>query len=216
MCLSHRSVTKDQTERNMISTQRFSSSFCFPFWKCSICLVLFLTDIANLFVTLARQNLPLLEYADEFSQLAVLMAFDDMMLISLFWIGANHHQPVDLPDTTGLSWREAIIRCLESVYPWSRTTPHPEPSPPSSRCAEPKPEPTTDGEPCMPATINEPSPRSATELEIIPEPEPLGASEQVCAGNSARREGVGHGQRESGGKLRPPHHGWGWAELCGL
>ncbi len=67
------------------------------------------------------------------------------MLNSLFWIGAYHHRPTDLPDTNGLNWREAIIRCLESIYPLSRTTQDPEPSPPSSRCAEQKPEPTADG-----------------------------------------------------------------------
>ncbi|KAK2878539.1 hypothetical protein Q8A67_019330 [Cirrhinus molitorella] len=55
--------------------------------------------------------------------LAQISASDDAMLNSLFWIGANYHRPVDLPDTTGLSWREGILRCLESVRPQSRTSP---------------------------------------------------------------------------------------------
>ncbi|KAL0189336.1 hypothetical protein M9458_016435, partial [Cirrhinus mrigala] len=90
-----------------------------------------------------------------------------------------YHCPTDLPKTTGLSWRKAIIRCLEIVYPQSRAQPDPEPSPPSPCCAEPKLEPTTDGEP-MPAAINEPSLRRATELETAPEPETLGSSDRVC------------------------------------
>jgi len=35
-------------------------------------------------------------------------------LKSLFWIGANYHHPADLTGTSGLGWREAVIRCLES------------------------------------------------------------------------------------------------------
>ncbi len=59
-------------------------------------------------------------------------------------------------NTTGLSWREAIIRCLESVYPRSRTQLDSEPSPPSPRSVEHKPEPTADREP-PPAATDEPS-----------------------------------------------------------
>ncbi|KAL0164047.1 hypothetical protein M9458_039800, partial [Cirrhinus mrigala] len=121
-------------------------------------------DVAARFTTLAYKDLTLLKYAVEFSQLTVLM------VLAL---------PAVLPDTTGLNWREAIIRCLESIRPPSRTTPDPEASPPSPCCTEPKPKPTVDGEP-MPASINGPSPRRATELEIVPEPESLGASDQVC------------------------------------
>ncbi|ROL45287.1 hypothetical protein DPX16_17898 [Anabarilius grahami] len=45
------------------------------------------------------------------------VVFGDKTLKSLFWIWFNYHHPVDLPDTSGLNWRDAIIRCLESVYP---------------------------------------------------------------------------------------------------
>ncbi|KAL0157146.1 hypothetical protein M9458_048392, partial [Cirrhinus mrigala] len=51
---------------------------------------------------------------------------------------------------------------------WSGSTPDPEPSPPSPRCAEPTSEPTTDGEPKRAAT-DELSPTGATELRIAPE-----------------------------------------------
>ncbi len=114
------------------------------------------------------KNLPLLEYAVEFSQLVVLTAFDNVTLNSLFWIGANYHRPVDLPDTTGLCWREAIIRCLESIYPRSRTQPDSEPHPPSPCCAEQEPE---------PAVTNEPN--GTTELRNALEPESV-TSDQNC------------------------------------
>ncbi len=55
---------------------------------------------------LARRDLPLEEFAQEFSGLAVWTGLDDAMLNSLLWIGANSHRSMDLPDTTGLSWRE--------------------------------------------------------------------------------------------------------------
>ncbi len=79
---------------------------------------------------------------------------------------------------TGLSWREAIIRCLESVYPRSRAQPDPEPRSPSPHCAEPKPEPTDDGVP-EPAATDEPSANGATELRIAAEPELFMTSDQV-------------------------------------
>ncbi|XP_016389017.1 deleted in malignant brain tumors 1 protein-like, partial [Sinocyclocheilus rhinocerous] len=46
------------------------------------------------------------------------MALDDATLNSLFWIGANYHHPIDLPDTTGLE--------LEGRYP-PVSSPDPEP-----------------------------------------------------------------------------------------
>ncbi len=120
------------------------------------------------FTSLARKDLPLLEYAVEF----VLTAFDDAVLNSLFWIGGNYHRHIDLPDTTGLNW------CLESVYLRSRAQPDPEPSPPTPRDAELKPEPTIDGEPET-ATADEQSLHGATELRIAAEPELLMTSVQV-------------------------------------
>ncbi len=58
---------------------------------------------------------PLLRELREFCGLAKAKALDDATILSLFWHGANSHRPVDLPETTGLSWREGIFRCLESV-----------------------------------------------------------------------------------------------------
>ncbi len=86
-------------------------------------------EVTKLFSALARRDLPFVEYAREFCGLAVCTALDDAKLNSLFWIGANYHSPMDLPDTTGLSWREGILRCLESVQLWSRTSLPSSPSP---------------------------------------------------------------------------------------
>ncbi|ROL45317.1 Retrotransposon-derived protein PEG10 [Anabarilius grahami] len=58
-----------------------------------------------------------------------------------------------LVDTTGLRWREAIIRCLESITTRSRTQPDPEPeSPPST--VEYSCVPTADGDLPPAAIIN--------------------------------------------------------------
>ncbi|KAL0185483.1 hypothetical protein M9458_021180, partial [Cirrhinus mrigala] len=68
----------------------------------------------------------------------------------LFWIGANYHHPVDLNDTTGLCWREAIIQCLESIRCRSRTTPDPEPNPPPPPAQSQSPSPPQMESPCPP------------------------------------------------------------------
>ncbi len=169
---------------------------CFP----SVCFPM--DPLASLFTS--RKNLPLLEYASEFSQLTVLTAFDGAALNSLFWFGANYHRPFDLPDTTGLSWREAIIRCLESVLPRSRAQPDTEPSPPSPRCA--KPEPADDGEPETAAT-NEPSPYEATEQDRRGAEAASDFRPGARAGFNTRHKGKSCGQRDRREELRPLHHG---------
>ncbi len=121
------------------------------------------TEWAAKFSAVALESHDLVTFALSFTRLAITCPLDDECLKSLFWIGVNCHRPVDLPDTTGLNCREAIIRCLESVLPRFRTPPDPEPSPPSPRCAKQKPEPTA---------TDKPSPRRATEPRIAPEPEP--------------------------------------------
>ncbi|KAI2649219.1 Filamentous hemagglutinin [Labeo rohita] len=72
--------------------------------------------------------------------------------------------------TTGLSWREAIIRCPESVYLQSETQPNPVPSLPSPCGAEHQPEPSDDREPEH-TMIDEPLLYGATEPRIVMEPE---------------------------------------------
>ncbi len=74
-------------------------------------------ELAVRFAALARRSQDMEDFAGDFSCFAVNTTFDDEALKSLFKFGANCHHPVDLPDTTGLNWREANIRCLESVRP---------------------------------------------------------------------------------------------------
>ncbi len=66
---------------------------------------------------------------------------------------------------------------VSAVDDLARSTPDPEPSPPSPRGAEHQPDPTGDGEP-FPAAINEPAQSRATERKIAPEVEP-NPSDQV-------------------------------------
>ncbi len=80
-------------------------------------------DAASRFAALAHQGLPFYEFAGEFCKLAAATAWYDATLNKLFWLGANHHRPVDLPDTTGLSCREGVFRCLGSVRARARTSP---------------------------------------------------------------------------------------------
>ncbi|ROL32997.1 hypothetical protein DPX16_5892 [Anabarilius grahami] len=102
----------------------------------------------------------------------------DETIKSLFWIGASYHHPVDLPDTSGLAWREAIIRCLESICPRSRTQSDPEPSPPPPSTTETLRQPPADEEQ-PPTTMSKPEPEEeGTVPTITLEPEPQSESDQ--------------------------------------
>ncbi|KAF4107357.1 hypothetical protein G5714_011721 [Onychostoma macrolepis] len=70
-------------------------------------------DTTARIATLAYRDLPFYEYAGEFCKLTATV--DDAALNRLIWLGANYHHPMNLPDTTGLSWREGIFQCLGSV-----------------------------------------------------------------------------------------------------
>ncbi len=105
--LLHSSSTRDRTLDLKNSKRRPFSLFCFRF----------LYFPATKFAALAHQDLPFVEYTREFCGLANFATLDDATLNSLFWIGVNCHRPVDLPDTTGLSWREGILRCASGPDP---------------------------------------------------------------------------------------------------
>ncbi len=104
-----------------------------------------------------------------------------------------------------LAWNGSRFFTVSSEDDLASSTPDSEPSPPSPHCAEPKP-----------TATDEPSPYGATELRMAEESEVLVMSDQVRASYSTRHEGEGCGQRERREKLRPLHHGWGWAYCVDL
>ncbi len=88
-------------------------------------------------LALSRRNLSFVEFAGEFCKLAAVTELHDAAILHLFRLGANYQRPMDLPDTTGLCWREGIYRCLGSYR--SRVEPSPRVSPlaPSSSSLSP-------------------------------------------------------------------------------
>lgn len=117
--------------------------------------------LAAQFAAFAQSGLNLMDYTLQFSRLAVRSSYDDEIL-------KNYYHQVDLSDTQGLDWREAILQYLESVYPRSVPQPDPEHSPPSPLTMEvTTPEPPADGElppapktePVMTAPTNTPEPK---------------------------------------------------------
>ncbi len=72
---------------------------------------------------LSRRNLPFVEFAGEFCGLAAVSELHDAAILHLFRLGANYQRPMDLPDTTGLCWREGIYRCLGSYRSRVETSP---------------------------------------------------------------------------------------------
>ncbi len=90
-------------------------------------------EFAAGFLALIRRDLSFVEYAGEFCGLAVVTELHDTAILHLFQLGAKYHCPMDLPDTTGLCWREGIYRCLGSFRSRVETSPLVSPlAPPSS------------------------------------------------------------------------------------
>ncbi len=80
-------------------------------------------EFAACVLALSRRNLSFGEFAGEFCKLAVVTELHDAAILHLFRLGANYQRPVDLPDTTGLCWREGIYRCLGSYRSRVETSP---------------------------------------------------------------------------------------------
>ncbi len=74
---------------------------------------------ATEFVALACRDLPFVEFAREFCRLAAAKAWEDATINSLFWIEANYHRPVDLPDWAGGKGSSGV---------WRESSPDPEPA----------------------------------------------------------------------------------------
>ncbi|KAK2881359.1 hypothetical protein Q8A67_018627 [Cirrhinus molitorella] len=66
-------------------------------------------EFAARFIALAQRSQDLEDFVRDFSYFATTTTFDNETLKSLFWIGANSHHSVDLPDTTGLNWRKVNV-----------------------------------------------------------------------------------------------------------
>ncbi len=59
------------------------------------------------FITVAQASHDPLTYVKAFVALALTSSLDGNVLLSLFWLGITYHQPVELPDTDNLDWKEA-------------------------------------------------------------------------------------------------------------
>ncbi|ROJ25421.1 hypothetical protein DPX16_3586 [Anabarilius grahami] len=134
------------------------------------------------FITVAQESHDFFHFATNFCFLAKQTSLEDDTLKDLFWIGANLYHATHLPDTTGLSWREAVFWCLESMRSRFRTRPDPEPSPSPPRLTTP--EPPADWK-LPPAATLEPTPEEEVELNIAPEPKHRHESDQGCEPTSS-------------------------------
>lgn len=133
----------------------------------------------GLFILVAQEITSLLIFIEKCSHLAVTFPLGDENLKTLFWIGANFHHSVDLPDTTGLDWRETVIRCLERILSRSRAQSDPEHS-----------QPFTDRE-LQPAVTRSPEPEEKrTALTLSPEVELPRESDQGFESATSADEGI--------------------------
>ncbi len=88
-------------------------------------------------LALIRRDLSFVEFAGEFCGLASVTELHDAAILHLFRLGAKYQRPMDLPDTTGLCWREGIYRCLGSYRSRVETSPRVSPLAPFSSSSSP-------------------------------------------------------------------------------
>lgn len=134
-------------------------------------------DLAAEFTAFAHEGLPVLEYNVRFCQLTLGSHFDDKTLKSLYWVGANYYNPLDLPEISKGTWREPLLKCMECTYPLlilsntANTDNEPKPNADQETqkmyAMDPVPEPV----PAM-----EPEPAASS----IPETKPAVQFDQVC------------------------------------
>ncbi len=146
----------------------------FEMFFCCSCFFSVAMEVAAHFIALDCQDLPFIEYSCEFCRLAAATALDKATILSLFWHGANSHRPVDLPDTTGLRWREGILRCLENALPQARISPPSSVALSSPQLSAANTESTPEPAPVQELTESTPEPAPVQELtESTPEPAPF-------------------------------------------
>ncbi len=161
--------------------QKVSSAFfphvlfsVFEMFFCCSCFFSVAMEVATHFIALDCQDLPFIEYSCEFCRLAAATALDKATILSLFWHGANSHRPVDLPNTTGLRWREGILRCLENALPQARISPPSSVALSSPQLSAANTESTPEPAPVQELTESTPEPAPVQELtESTPEPAPF-------------------------------------------
>ncbi|ROL42805.1 hypothetical protein DPX16_8551 [Anabarilius grahami] len=132
------------------------------------------------FIALAQESHDFFVYSSRFFLFAVSSQLEDEELRKLYRIGASYNGPCVLPDTTGLNWRETMLKCVEFKRPRSGTPPYPVPNQ----------RPTADGND-DPAVTSEPAPGGATEPDITPEPEVFPAELKFESGVPFSDEAVG-------------------------
>ncbi len=116
---------------------------------------------------LSRWNLPFVEFAGEFCGLAAVSELHDAAILHLFRLGANYQSSMDLPDTTGLCWREGIYRCLGSYRSRVETSPRVSPlAPPSSSSSPLVPSSSSSSSLVLPSSSSLVPPSSSSSLLV--------------------------------------------------
>ncbi len=126
-------------------------------------------EFAACVLALSRRNLSFVEFAGEFCKLAAVTELHDAAILHLFRLGANYQRPMDLPDTTGLCWREGIYRCLGSYRSRVETSPRVSPLAPSSSSSSPLVLLSSSSSPLVLPSSSSLVPPSSSSSRLVPE-----------------------------------------------